>query len=202
MISTETRRHYTNLAREYARNVDLAAPYLKGRGITKQAAYEFGLGYVTEGPNQGRVSIPYWTPNGVVNIKYRATDPEDMPKYKGEAGVAPRMYNAQALLNAAEFCVLTEGELDALCVQSMTGIPAVGYPGTTTFKSQPHFKYCFEGLQVLVVADGDDPGKNAANQVAEAIGMSARVVLLEPGEDSNSFLQMYGVDAYRKKLGL
>ena len=212
ILPAERRRALTAKAQTYAASVEQALPYLLSRGISREVAAMFCLGYVTEGEYVGRLSIPYITPGGVVQIKFRCTKHDDAnhkhvppegvkcQKYLYPAGSGTYLYNAQVLITA-EKVVVTEGELDAICVQAYTGIPGVGYPGADTFKSQHHWRHCFEGVQeVIVVADGDDPGKRAARQVAEIIGLSARVVELPPGEDSNSYIAGQGAGAFLERI--
>lgn len=203
-LSDERKRALTALARDHAANLDMAVPYLLSRSISREAAAMFGLGYVMAGGEfAGRLSIPYNTPNGVVAIKYRCTDPThgehkgiNCPKYLYEAGCGTHLWNAQALLST-DHCVVTEGELDALSVQAYVGIPAVAYPGVDTWTKQSHWPLCFEGLRdVVVVADGDDVGRKAARRVAESIGIQARVIELPEGSDANSFLALHGAGQF------
>lgn len=212
ILPADRRRALTEKARSYAGQVEQVLPYLMSRGVTREAAAMFSLGYVPSGEFAGRLSIPYVTPGGVVQIKYRCADlshqqgfkhvNDDCPKYLYEAGAATCLYNAQVLIHAAESVALTEGELDAICIQAYTGIPAVGYPGVETWGKQKHWRLCFEGVQeVIVVADGDKPGKDAARRVADSIGLSARVVTLPNGEDANSLIATQGVGALLERLG-
>jgi len=171
----------------------------------------FALGYVSEGEFQGRLSIPYITPGGVVQMKYRCTDlsheengkhtQKGCPKYLYEAGTGTFLYNAQILIHSLQRVVVVEGELDAVCVQAYAGIPAVAYPGADTWGEKKHWRLCFEGVsEVIVVADGDKPGKEAARKVADSLGFSARVVNMPAGEDSNSFIASQGAGAYLERL--
>lgn len=212
-LSPERRRALTAKAQGFAGNVDQVLVYLAGRGITDQVAAMFSLGCVPTGQEYaGRLTIPYLTPAGVVQIKYRCADlshhndsgdhtNDECPKYLYEAGTGTHLYNAQVLIHAADLVVVTEGELDAICVQAYTGIPAVAYPGVETWAKQQHYPLCFEGVsEVVVVADGDKVGKEAARKVAESIGMHARVLNMPSGEDSNSFIASQGAGAFLERL--
>lgn len=207
----ERRRALTIRAQQFAGNVDKALDYLLSRGLTDEVARMFSLGYVVEGEFAGRLSIPYSTPGGVLQIKYRCTDAshhegfkhtnKDCPKYLYESGTGTHLFNAQVLIHTADTVVVTEGEMDAICVQAYTGIPAVAYPGVDTWQKHPHYRLCFEGVsEVIVVADGDKPGKESAKRVADSIGMSARVVEMPAGEDSNSYIASQGAGAYLERL--
>lgn len=206
ILPPDRRRALTAKAQKFAGQLDPALPYLFDRGITKDAAQIFGLGYVAEGEFSGRLSIPYTTPAGVVTIKYRCIQHDDCKvsdcvKYLTESGCGTHLYNAQVLIHCTETVLITEGELDAVTVQAYAGLPAVAYPGVDTWQKQPHYRLCFEGVsEVVVVADGDKTGRAAAKRVADSIGMNARVVDLGDGYDSNSFIAEQGAPAFLERV--
>jgi hypothetical protein len=200
---------------KYAANGEALAEYLAGRGLESLATSSspWGLGLVV-GPEPGhehvtgRMSIPYLTRAGCVEIKFRCLRDHDCkaekcPKYLYASGGEHRLFNANAFFQPSDVIAVVEGELDAVAVQHLTGVPAVGYPGTSGF--QEFMARCFSGFaRVLVVADGDEAGRAAAKSVAKEIGRfadSATVVRLPDGEDSNSYIHTFGVDAYRKVIG-
>lgn len=209
IVSLDRRRALAAKAHAYAGNLDAALPYLLARGISREVAEMFTMGCVPPGKEfAGRLSIPYVTPGGVVQIKYRCMKPEhsdhksvDCPKYLYEAGCGSHLYNAQILISASDTVVVTEGELDAACVQAYVGIPAVGYPGTETWDKQPHYRLCFEAVaEVVVIADGDKQGRHAAKHVAESIGSHARVIDMPDGSDSNEFIVSQGAGAFSERV--
>ncbi len=51
-----------------------------------------------------------------------------------------------------------------------------------------------------VIADGDAPGRVAAQKVADTIGWSARVVDLGDGIDANEFIASHGEAAFRERI--
>lgn len=207
ILNAERRQALTAKANHFASQLDKAVPYLIGRGLSKEAAEMFGFGYVPEDEEHGgRLAIPYWTPAGVVSIKYRCMQHDDCKandciKYKNETGLSLRLFNAQALLRAGELAAITEGELDAVSVQAYCGIPTVAYPGVDSWQKMKHWRLCFEGIQeVVVIADGDKVGREAAQRVAESIGLAARVVDLPDGQDANKFIQEQGAPAFLERV--
>lgn len=202
MISPARRAALTAQAEGYERNLHLAESYLLDRGISLEAAQMFRLGYDSEGTYKGRLAVPYHTPAGVVNLKFRCTRNHDCKatgckKYLFLPALGQHLYNAQVLIQTSDTAIVTEGELDAICVQAYCGLPAVAYPGTESWNAHRHWRLCFEGVgEVIVVADGDEPGHAAARKVAESIGMAARVVDLPTGMDSNSVIQEKGANAF------
>lgn len=213
MVLTEERRAVlTAKAELFHKSVDQVMPYLAERGITEEAADIFLLGCPTEGEYLGRLAIPYLTPKGVVGFKYRCTDTDhgdhkaeelDCKKYLYEPGVKHQLFNAQALIHAGDLACVTEGELDAITIQVMADIPAVGYPGTSSWQSSgnEHWPLCFEGIpEVVVIADGDEQGRGAAKTVAASIGNTARVVQLGDGYDANSYIVDRGVYEFLERI--
>ena len=212
VLTEERRRALTEKAERYHASVDLAMPYLETRGISQEAASTFLLGSVTDGEYIGRLSIPYITPRGVVGFKYRCTDADhgdhktdglNCKKYLYEPGVKHQLFNAQALIYATDLAVVTEGELDAITIQVMCDIPAVGFPGTLSWQSSgnEHWPLCFEGIpEVIVISDGDEPGYDAAKAVVASIGNHARMVQLGDGYDANSYIVDRGVFEFLERI--
>lgn len=189
-----------------------AYEFLAGRGLDDHTA-RYRLGVVAEpqpGHEQmaGRLAIPYLTPAGVVDIKFRCIAEHDCKeakcrKYLCVTDGGNRLYNARAVLAAVDRVVLCEGEFDAMAVSALAGVPAVGYPGTDSWhqKAAAHWPRVFAGLAVVVVADGDQPGIKAAKAVAKTLE-TARVVVMPDGEDSNSMLVKEGSDAFKERIGI
>lgn len=191
---------------------DSGAAYFEARGFTPQQCHTWGLGYVKEpepGHEQyrGRVSIPYITPTGVVQIKFRCIEEHSCKemhggtKYLGLTGNGTWMYNTRAFVLDSPEIVVTEGELDAMTVQTRTNVPSVGFPGTQSVDEV--WYRAFTGYQrVLVVADGDKPGRDAAKAIAKHLS-NADVIRLPEGEDSNSLLlKPGGLEQFYEMCGL
>jgi DNA primase len=191
----------------------LAISYLKARGITRETAASFQLGVVVDPLPEsghdfqiGRLSIPYITQTGIVQIRFRAIpydgvpgNPEPSPKMKSEAGAGSTIYNARALLNASSIYVC-EGEFDTMsAVQS--GLPAVGIPGANAW--QDVYARALKWRRVTILADNDDHGEGMkfAERVQNAV-RGARIVLMDKGHDVNSFVLQHGAEALLSKVGV
>lgn len=195
----------TEQARHYFQSVHHAADYLLGRGVTGEIAQAAMLGYVEDplpGHDQyvGRIVIPYLTPNGVVDLRFRAIS-DTNPKYLSLPGHKPRLYNTVCLANDPRTVGITEGEFDALVATHVVGVPSVAVPGAQAWSSRRHARV-FRGYErVLVFADGDDPGRQLANQIARDVPQ-ALVVDLGDGLDLNDVYLTAGADEIRRKAGL
>lgn len=197
----------------YEASVGLAATYLEGRGITADIARRWRLGVVADPLPEherqaGRLVIPYLTPSGVVDLKFRCLQQHDCKehghaKYDNETGSAARLFGAQNIAEGkSPILALCEGEMDTIICTSVVGIPAVGVSGAN--KWRPWWGHCFEGYsRLFVFAHGDDAGKKLAeNAKANIYNTEVVVKPLPSGEDINSFVLKHGVEAFLERAGL
>ena len=205
-LSVSQKKYLETAAEAYHEQIDAAvAAYLMGRGIGKEVATMYRLGGVAEplvGDDEyvGRLSIPYITPAGVVDIRYRACRPEQSPKYLSRVGSHARLYNVQSLLRKSETICICEGEIDAITMDSLVGIPAVGVPGANNWRD--HFRLLFEDYtQVFILCDGDQAGKEFGKRVAGEID-GATVIHMPDNMDVNDLYLSEGREGIRKRLGL
>lgn len=192
----------------------LAVTYLRLRGITKETAQSFRLGLVKDPlPESGhdfqkdRLAIPYITPTGIVQIRFRAIPydgvpghPEPSPKIRGEAGASQTMYNVSAFASIEGVIAICEGEIDTMtAVQA--GINAVGIPGANAWQSL--YARAFKFRKVVILADNDDHGQGLkfAEKVQSDV-RGSRIVLMPEGHDVNSFVVEYGEEELRMKVGI
>lgn len=188
----------------YAANVDQAGPYLAARGIDRQTAAIHRLGFVADplpGDEDyaGRLSIPYITPNGVVDLRFRAIG-EQQPKYLGYPDRPTRLFNVQALLTTSNVVAVCEGEIDTIVMHSLVGIPAVGVPGAQHWK--PHYRLLLEDFEhVVVMCDGDQAGREFGRKVVSDLD-NATAVHLPDGVDVNEAYLSHGTDWIKAKAGM
>lgn len=189
-----------------------ASLYLTNRGITNEVQAYFRLGYVKDPfPGHefqvGRLSIPYITPTGIVQIRFRAVpeggipgNPEASPKYKSEASSGTTMFNTRDLLRDDPIVAICEGELDAI-TSHMAGLPSIGIPGAKNWRSV--FARAFRFRRVVILADNDDHGEGL--EFAETVQKDlkgSRIILMDSGYDVNRFVVENGTTALRKKIGI
>lgn len=189
---------------KYQENIYQAEDYLKSRGIPIEAARLARLGVVVEAePGHeayvGRLSIPYVTKTGVVDLRFRSLNPAVEPKYMGLTGADTKMYNVLDIERAGDFIGVCEGELDTLTMSSCVGIPCVGVPGANSWKKH-YTRLLADFERIFVFADGDQPGKEFANSLARELPVT--IVQFPDGEDVNSYYTSYGENAILQKAGL
>ena len=189
-------------ADRYAANIYQAEDYLKSRGIPMETARLARLGVVVEAEvgheaYQGRLSIPYVTKTGVVDLRFRSLNPAVEPKYMGLTGADTKMYNVLDIERAGDFIGVCEGELDTLTMSSCVGIPCIGVPGANSWKKHDT-RLLADFERVYVFADGDQPGKEFATSLARELPVT--IVQFPDGEDVNSFYISNGAEAIRQKI--
>ncbi len=99
----------------YQENIYQAEAYLKSRGIPIETARLARLGVVVEAEvgheiYTGRLSIPYVTKTGVVDLRFRSLNPAVEPKYMGLTGADTKMYNVLDIERASNYigiCAIT-----------------------------------------------------------------------------------------------
>lgn len=202
--SLSPRELLASASRKYEGSIAVAEGYLASRGITMQVARRAHLGVVVE-PDvghemySGRLSIPYITKTGIVDLRFRSLDPAVVPKYMGMSGHETKLYNVLDIERAGDFIAVCEGELDAITLSHCVGIPSVGVPGANSWKKH-YTRLLADFERVLVFADGDQPGKEFANELARELPVTT--IQLPSGEDVNSMFVKEGPDYLRDKAGL
>jgi len=188
----------------YAENIYLAEDYLKNRGIPIAVARLASLGVVAA-PEigheafKGRLSIPYVTKTGVVDLRFRSLNPAVEPKYMGMTGAETKMYNVLDVERAGDWIGVCEGELDTITLSSCVGIPCVGVPGANSWKKH-YTRLLADFERVFVFADGDQPGTEFARSLARELPVT--IVQLPDGEDVNSVYVKYGAAYIKEKAGI
>lgn len=186
----------------YQKYIHLAEGYLATRGITLQDAHTARLGLVAEpltGHEQfiNRLAIPYITPTGIVDIRFRSIDGSE-PKYLGMPGSETRLYNVTALRAATDYIAVCEGEIDAITLTQKCGIPSIGVPGANNWK--PHYTMLLHDYdKIFIFADGDQPGSDFAKKLAREIS-NITIVNMPDGEDVNSYYNKYGSQFFTEKV--
>ena len=189
---------------KYAGNISLAQDYLASRGIPLEVARLAQLGVVVE-PEAGqeayvgRLSIPYVTKSGVVDLRFRALNPAVEPKYMGMTGAETKMYNVLDVERAGDYIGVCEGEIDTLTLSGLVGIPCVGVPGANSWKKH-YTRLLADFERVFIFADGDQPGKEFASSLARELPVT--IIQLPDGQDVNSIFVQDGSDYFHQKVGL
>ena len=189
---------------KYAGSIYQAEDYLKSRGIPLEVARLVSLGVVAE-PEvgheafTGRLSIPYITKTGVVDLRFRSLNPAVEPKYMGMTGAETKMYNVLDVERAGDYIGVCEGEIDTLTISRCVGIPCVGVPGANSWKKH-YTRLLADFERVFVFADGDQPGTEFARSLARELPVT--IIQLPDGQDVNSMFVQEGAGYFHQKMDL
>ena len=193
-LSNSHRQFLLRATQQYGSRIELAEEYLLTRQLSVEEARKFHLGVVAEplpGHEQflGRLAIPYVTPSGVVDIRFRAMKGED-PKYMGMAGAKTTMFNTSACFIAQKYICVTEGEFDCIVMSVKTNHPTIGIPGANNWKS--HYTRILDDFDmVIILTDGDNAGAEFGKKIIRELP-NANVIPMPEGEDVNSVVIKLG----------
>jgi len=194
-LSNSQRAFLLQATETYKASIHLAKDYLASRGLSVEEVQRFHLG-VVEHPlpghegYTGRLAIPYVTPSGVVDIRFRTMSGGD-PKYMGMPGAKTTMFNSQAVLTADGYICVTEGEIDCITVVAKTNHPSVGIPGANNWK--PYYSKILDDFEtVIILADGDAAGLEFGKKITRELG-NANIVQMPEGHDVNSIGLQEGI---------
>jgi len=203
MLSDDARKLLESATQAYESQVREIGHYLDTRGITQGMAASFRLGYVKD-PVVGheefrnRLAIPYDTPSGVVDIRFRSVVDDGTPKYLSRPGSQQLIYNVKAFEIDSTMIAVCEGELDTMCASTV--IPAVGLPGAKGWK-RFYWRAFQDYSKVFVLCDGDAAGKELGKEIAAAVD-TAVVITMPDSMDVNDVYLSEGSEGLCKRMGL
>lgn len=206
--SAEQRRSFEQAASQYQAALaasTAAQAFLVSRGIGPDGAAMYRLGVVDRPlPGHehmaGRLSMPYITPAGVVNMRFRCLKPHDhkaegCPKILPVTGMEQNLYNVGDLKKPTDFICVVEGESDTWTLSALCGLPTVGLPGASAWKK--HFPRCLEDFaKVYAFGDGDKAGAAMNDKLIKDV--RATPVRLPKGMDASDLYAREGADGLRK----
>lgn len=165
--------------------------FAERRGVTAAQVDRWGLGYAVEGRLEGRVVVPYRTPDGAPR-GYTARTYGSHPKRYKEADAKERpdraaMFGEQHWPARGERLLVrvTEGALNALAVERAAGGAVAAIAGSGLREQHAAKLASFE--RVVVLTDPDAAGDKAAAEILAAVGRHCEVsrVRLPEGTDAN-----------------
>ena len=203
-LSKSQKESLVKATEKYATNLGEALPYLTSRGITEQTAVMFRLGFVKEPetghePYVGKLAIPYLTPTGSVDIRFRSLNNDSGPKYLSRPGASTHIYNVDALSSDTDFLVICEGELDTI-IATQVGFSAVGLPGANNWK--PFYsRVLADWEKIMLFCDGDNAGKEMAKTLSRELD-NVFPVFMPDNCDVNDVFLTEGAEGLRKRVGV
>ncbi len=176
----------------------LLVPYLRRRRLSLHRARELGLLFRSDAETMAeRVVVPDLRGAHCGWMVGRALDGRRQPRYRGLSLPRPLLGYDRARGHARVF--VTEGPFDWLTLVSW-GLPACALLGTQPGRDT--LRLLGRARSVVLVLDADDAGREAAAQLATALGERARIVSLPDGVKDPSELGVHpdGRDTFFRLL--
>jgi len=157
------------------KHVEPEHPYLAGRGITKDIAAQYGIGFNSgKGSLAGRVVIPIHNEHGeLLAYAGRSIDVSE-PKYMLPAGFKKSLvlYNLSRVVARAgervDTVVIVEGFFGCIAVE-LAGFPCVGLIGSSLSEHQERLlREHFTGA--LLLFDGNEAGRSCTDDCLRRLG--------------------------------
>lgn len=203
-LSKSQRELLAKATENYERNLSEALPYLTSRGITEETARMFRLGFVKNPETghelyQGKLAIPYLTPSGVIDIRFRSLNADSGPKYLSRPGASTHIYNIGALSQDNGMLVVCEGEIDTI-IATQVGFIAVGLPGANNWKQ--FYSRVLDGWEkIMLFCDGDNAGREMAKTISRELD-NVFPVFMPDNCDVNDVFLAEGAEGLRKRVGI
>jgi len=173
--------------------------WFNDRGISYQTLNDLNI---TEGKEympqtskvENTIQFNYYIGDELINIKYR----DGRKNFKLYKGAEKIFYNINNIVGY-EYCVIVEGEMDALSIYE-AGIPnVVSVPNGATLNSNnlDYLDNCIDYFtdkeKIIIAVDQDEPGQALQQELVRRLG--AEVCYLadfEDCKDANEYLLKYG----------
>lgn len=203
-LSKSQRELLAKATENYEKNLGEALPYLQSRGITEETARMFRLGFVKNPETghelyQGKLSIPYLTPSGVIDIRFRSLSNDSGPKYLSRPGASTHIYNITALTKDNGMLVVCEGEIDTI-IATQVGFIAVGLPGANNWKQ--FYSRVLDGWdKIMLFCDGDNAGREMAKTISRELD-NVFPVFMPDNQDVNDVFLAEGAEGLRRRVGV
>ena len=205
-----------NATREYVKPIpvevfepvkDKAVEWFKTRGITQQTLDDL---YVTTGdefmPQTGQkentIQFNYIMGDELVNVKYR----DGRKNFKLYKGAEKIFYNINSIVGY-DWCVITEGEMDALALHEAGIKNVISVPNGATLNSNnlDYLDNCidyFEDKEKIILAvDADEAGQALRYEFIRRLGAEVcYLVDFNGNKDPNDFLIEHGTEELRKVI--
>ena len=151
---------------------------------------------------ENAIHFNYFMGDELINVKYR-DGRKNFKLYKGAEKV---FYNINAIVGY-EYCVIVEGEMDALSLHE-AGIPnVVSVPngatlGTNNLDYLDNCIYYFTDKEKVILAlDGDEAGQALQNEFIRRLGAEVCfIATFDDCKDSNEYLLKHGKESLAQRI--
>ena len=179
--------------------------WFKSRGISKETLRALK---VTEGPEfmpqtgklENAIHFNYFAGNELINIKYR----DGRKNFKLYKGAEKIFYNIDNIVGY-EYCVIVEGEIDALSFYESGIYNVVSVPNGATLNSNnlDYLDNCIDYFsdkeKVIIAVDSDEAGQALQAELIRRLGSEVcYLASFDDCKDANEYLLKYGKEKLAK----
>ena len=203
-----------NATREYVKPIpvevfepvkDKAVEWFKTRGITQQTLDDLSVTTGEEfmpqtGKKENTIQFNYIMGDELVNIKYR----DGRKNFKLYKGAEKIFYNINSIVGY-DWCVITEGEMDALALHEAGIKNVISVPNGATLNSNnlDYLDNCIDYFEdkskVVLAVDADEAGQALRYELIRRLGAEVcYLVDFNGNKDPNDFLIEHGAEELRK----
>lgn len=201
---------YRRPALSRAKPIDGVSAWLASRGISKAVMERNRISATTVYMPQiedhvGVAAFPYYRGEELVNVKYRDRE----KNFRMEAGAERVLYGLNDI--ETELCVIVEGEVDKLSVETSGIVSCVSVPDGAPVPTAKDYasKFSFlesdaERIQAVkrwvIAVDSDEPGQRLEDELARRLGREKCTRVRWPGDckDANDVLRSFGPEVVRE----
>ena len=181
--------------------------WFANRGISKNTLDRMN---VTEGPEympqtgkiENTIHFNYYIGNELINVKYR-DGRKNFKLYKGAEKV---FYNINNIIGY-EYCIIVEGEMDALSLYEAGIVNVVSVPNGATLNSNnlDYLDNCIDYFndkeKIIIAVDSDEPGQALQSELIRRLGAEVcYLASFEDCKDANEYLLKYGKERLAERI--
>ena len=173
--------------------------WFEGRGISKNTLKALkvteGQEFMPQtGQNENTIHFNYFVGNQLINVKYR----DGRKNFKLFKGAEKVFYNINNIVGY-EYCVIVEGEMDALSLYESGIHNAISVPNGATLNNNnlDYLDNCIDYFtdkeKIIIAVDGDEAGQALQSELVRRLGAEVcYLVTFEDCKDANEYLLKYG----------
>ena len=181
--------------------------WFANRGISKNTLDRMNI---TEGPEympqtgkiENTIHFNYYIGNELINVKYR-DGRKNFKLYKGAEKV---FYNINNIIGY-EYCIIVEGEMDALSLYEAGIVNVVSVPNGATLNSNnlDYLDNCIDYFtnkeKIIIAVDSDEPGQALQSELVRRLGAEVcYLASFEDCKDANEYLLKYGKERLAERI--
>jgi twinkle protein len=181
--------------------------WFKGRGISEQTLTDLK---VTEGSeympqtskNENVIKFNYYIGDQLINIKSR----DGRKNFKLHKGAEKVFYNINSVVGF-EYCIIVEGEMDALALHEAGVTNVISVPNGATLNSNnleyldSCIDYFDDKAKIIIAVDSDPAGQALQSELVRRLGSeTCYIATFDDCKDANEYLIKYGKEALSQRI--